>query len=191
MIRSYILTIVSMTLLLLCTGNPSTDAQAQQIDACGELYEGFGCVGFYSYEDDTHYVLDDYGSFSPGDLVHVTGTETYDAVFCGDHAFGIRVADSSIEPCLPSDLGCGVLSGPHYDGDCWLWRSRALGEFLIDQHDFASGDTVRVSGIICRCGGGFCLLGDGWIYQETLTMCPDSLSAVVPTTWGRLRMLFR
>jgi len=79
------------------------------------------------------------------------------------------------------------------EGGCSYWSSRTHGKLdLYDRHGFAPGDTVHVTGIVCWCGGGTCHpFGDGEIRGEILRACSDSLNAVVPLTWGKVRMLFR
>ncbi len=186
--------VVVLFLIVSAIGWSFADAQDPRdaFDGCGELVDWSGCRYLYSYDQDVNLLLADFGGYVAGDTVHVVGTASITFESCAGSPFYWRLTPSSITRCLPSDLGCGVIVGSLAAG-CSYWSSEAYGKLdLLDRHGFAPGDTVHVSGVVCWCGGQTCHpFGDGEIRGERLRACSDSLSAVVPLTWGRVRMLFR
>lgn len=178
--------------LALWTSVAGAQAPREAFDGCGEFVESRGCRWFYSYDRDVDLLIADFGGYAAGDTVHIVGTASISWESCAGIPFYWRLVPSVITRCQPSDLGCGVIVGDPDDG-CAYWASQTHGRLDLRNIDgFASGDTVHVTGIICWCGGQTCHpFGDGEIRGAALAPCADSLSVVVPLTWGRLRTLFR
>jgi hypothetical protein len=123
------------------------------IEICGVLFEGENCVLFAPLGyGDTAFVLDNYGTFQPGDTVLVSGTFI---AGCETDCVGAMacIADNTIESCSapppppPFFAGCGVLIDQI---DCLVFVPENSTEpyFLFDYGNYFAGDTVYVEGDI-------------------------------------------
>jgi hypothetical protein len=137
------------------------------------------------------YMLDNYGAFEIGDSVAVRA-DSEEQCTCSGGGIYLCLHGNTIAPIGNVDCGCGVLRAAEYG--CMSMFSEDYGSFLLDSHDgFADGDTVRVwgrlsleaCGCISECACEHC------VYHARLFACPDTGQAIQPTSWGRLRMLFR
>ena len=170
-----------------------TDGRSGPVDECGRITTWGSCVFFASIANGyTWYYLDNYGSFQPGDLVHIWGESPPDDSTCGDLRL-LVVRNNGIEACPPEDLGCGVLTGPTYDDECFFWISPIHGYLLCDERGYAAGDTLHAWGNPDRSCASFCLKKDdvGCLLQQRFAACSDTLTPVVPTTWGHIKGIFR
>ena len=173
-----------------CLGHSAASSTADVLD-CGVLemdtFGGGECLLFNRAYHELLW-LDDYGGFSAGDTVLVLGTrDDTHHLLCGTDRSGVRV--QTIQPCRGFDFGCGTLN---YDEEpCHWFHSWRYGDFMLDSWGgYEVGDTVRVYGgmnydAISWCAARCCLAAD------SVVVCPDSLTVASPTTWGRLKALFR
>jgi hypothetical protein len=144
-------------------------------------------VDFWTYHP-AH--LDTYGSFQEGDTVIVGGDPMVQLpdLYCGAEFWIHRNRIYGYHDIL--DLGCGVLEEHE---DCDFFHSFQFGTWYASMGPFADGDTVRVRGRSWWDEGTFCEGADRGIryWTELTTACADTSTAVRPTTWGRLRRLYR
>ena len=136
--------------LVLWTVLPGSADPGPSMDECGQLRQVGSCLVFHSFEEGgVEYMLDNYGEFLVGDIVHVSGE--FDALYtpCGDTDIPGWVYDNTVTACEREDLGCVVMSiappedtescsGFRHDG-YWI-RFRPGG--------VASGDSVHVRGVV-------------------------------------------
>jgi hypothetical protein len=156
---------------------------------CGSLvprsYQGQECLVFYT-STGWLYLLDDYGGFAPGDSVLVFGDILPGSEWiCGGYFQTLQV--DMIQACRGFDFGCGVLAR---DEDCRWFHSWQYGDFLLlGWGGFQVGDTVRVYGGLVEVGT-WCV-AEGCIMPDSVRACSDTLTALSPTTWGRVKALYR
>lgn len=108
--------LAALVCLTSATWAQGTDDTPQEIDECGVLVAGAGCVLFEG--GGGQYVLADAGNFEFGDAVRVVGTlDTNCTTICGDADGCIRGAvlyDPAVLPCgtdlpnFPGDLISGL-----------------------------------------------------------------------------------
>jgi hypothetical protein len=138
---------------------------------------------------DGYILLDNLGQFGIGDSVVAAG-DYFDYASCGYYEL-LHLPANSIDPLNGCDLGCGLLT---LDTEyfCPILYTDRFGAVLLDSYgEFASGDSVHVVGdfairtctTISECTPDYCL------ERNTTTAC--TLTPVPPSTWGRLKGLFR
>jgi hypothetical protein len=177
-------------MLLCCLLSLAASPPALAVLGCGVLethsYQGNECLLLAM--NDYVYWLTDYGGFAAGDTVFVAGTEQVPSmVFCGMSRPGIGV--ETIQACRGVDFGCGTLFDMGL-GECSGFTSWRYGPFaLVNWGGFQAGDTVRVYGRY-QNDISWCDIR-GSIFADSVVVCPDSLTVASPTTWGRLKALFR
>jgi hypothetical protein len=134
-------------------------------------------------------LLDNIGEFAVGDSVVVVADD-WGAASCGDYGV-LYLRNNSIDPLNDCDLGCGLLA---LDTEyfCPIFYTDRFGAILLDSYaEFASGDSVHVVGdfeiraciTMSECTPDYCL--------ERNTTAACTLTPVPPSTWGRLKRLFR
>jgi len=170
----------------------ATSARAQEfVMKCGVLEarsaQGEQCLLFTA--DGVQHLLDVYGGFTAGDTVLVRGTMEYWSPWtCGGNWPWIRV--DSIDDCRGFDFGCGTIVVDQ-EGDCRSFASWRYGSFGLDHWEgHASGDTLHVHGRL----EFYCITWCTWvgcIAVDSLSTCTDSLTVISPTSWGRLKAVFR
>ena len=144
-------------------------------EGCGVLWEDFGCLLFFTIEPSIPpAVLDNYGSFSSGDTVFVSGI-VYDCGMVCDTPGIDCIAVDSIYACNSnpsvSYRSCGYL----YQGPlCLLFEPEnfpdtAVGYRLDNYGSYVAGDTVFV---------------DGWLEDYLLDDCEGVLYIVANNTIG-------
>jgi hypothetical protein len=176
--------------LLCCSVGYHMSASAEDMISCGALvtYEHGGeqCL-LFDWHGHSLCWLDNYGGFGDGDYVLVVGTpDEYATVPCGPSRCKIHV--QSIQACRGFDFGCGTFE--FYEDDCRYFYSWQYGPWFVDNWGgFEVGDTARVYGGIGEIGT-WCNVRN-LIMADSVVVCPDSLTAVTPVTWGRLKALFR
>jgi hypothetical protein len=182
--------VAAIFVALHCAPSPSAPAISNDLIRCGVLEDqhipGEPCVLFVAGSFAAP--LDNYGGFVDGDTVLVYGTEDYPSPLgCGGYGNGIRVR--LIQECHNFDFGCGTLYEFDVDTGPSCFYSRQYGYFDVDRSGaFGVGDTVRVFGRLRFTCISFC---EGpCIVVDSIAAC-DSLTAVEPSTWGRLKALFR
>ena len=157
-------------------------AQPQgDFDWCGTLQDFEGCVAFYAVWPGPigPVVLDDYGTYGPGDQVHVVGA--YDEgqfVTCGAFEDIPVVNVTSIDVCALD--WCGDLF--EYKG-CLVFNNRqgdVLG--LSDYGTYTAGDIVHVTGnylagqqLVCESGVRFAIMNVESIEPCSLGSCCHGL----------------
>jgi len=175
--------------LLLCQVPTGT---AEPIDECGILSVVYACVAFDPLSGDGQYLLDI--AAIPDSLLDVPVRVSGDAEFCDEqcdwYPFAACIDNSQISECEPQDLGCGVLTGPHWDNSCFLWNSPTYGSLLAGLHGHSSGDTVRAVGIPDYRCATWCP-ASGCLWYEVYYDCPDTNTATAWTSWGTVKMQFR
>jgi len=183
-------TIRFLVALLACAYCPV--ASAVDFLICGELRTvidgGEDCLLFDPSSPDEPCWLDNYGEFAAGDTVLVMGTRYVlpPMYLCGEIHSTVRV--DLIQVCHGFDFGCGTFG---FMGDeCRYFHSPTYGDFLVDDWSgFEVGDTARVYGGVVDYGS-LCEF-KGPILADSVRACADTLTVVSPTTWGRLKALFR
>jgi hypothetical protein len=152
-------------------------------DACDLLFCHFG---------DTYYMLDNAGTFLPGDTVVVSAAD-WEYRICDEGARYQYLPDNTIAAWRGYDYGCGILSRDEEYG-CGTFHSARFGSFGIGGlSGFAPGDTVRAVGnmdleacyMIPECGASYCL------FDRTLYPCSDLPPAAQSATWSTVKALFR
>ncbi len=187
-----------MRVLLACALAIAVQAVADPIDQCGRIIPSWDCSIFYPLQGGgARYSID--ASSVPDSSSRIVWRVVGDVVSC-DHACNDAsvtdcIINSHVSPCPSTDLGCGVLSRLYYPDIgylCFFWTSPVYGSLLTPSHGFVAGDTIHVVGIVDYRGvTGPCDTAEGYLWNEVLTTCSDSVSSAEETTWGRLKFLFR
>lgn len=146
---------------IVCLMPTATLAQPQgAFDWCGTLEEFEGCVALYAIWPGPlgPHVLTDYGSFGPGDQVHVVGEYMGQYTTCGTFEDVPVVSVSTIEVCALDY--CGDLF--EFRG-CLVFNGRDGSLFgLSDYGPYGPGDVIRITGayvagyqLVCDRGARF------------------------------------
>jgi hypothetical protein len=182
---------------VLCIAATAASAMAVPFDRSGFILQSLDCYLFAPLSGTRWWYRIDLPSMADTSrftLYRVIGN----AVPC-DQLCAVTYNDTCLVDCQvsvfpSSDLGCGVLSHPFetpFPEMCWIWTSPRYGSLVTPRHGFAAGDTVYVTGVVHFRNVPQCQVGDGYLYNEVLVACTDSMSATQGTTWGKLRFLFR
>ncbi len=169
-------------------------AEENKVNECGRLcYFWNECWVFVPFCGGKQYLLRDNGGFENFDIVRIQGFSSLCYARCGSAFFYYCISPPVITVCEPEPLGCGVLreiNSPDCN-DIWLWESFEWGKLeLGEPFGFADGDTVSVFGFINRACGRICNFGEACLVEETLMPC-DLPVSVLPTTWGRIKIVYR
>jgi hypothetical protein len=183
-----VLRVALLAALLSCVAG-----RAASIMDCGILVEETHgeehCI-FFVGNDGQSYWLDDYGEFTTGDTLFIRGTtHVPPMVLCGASHPGIGVA--IMQRCRGVDFGCGTLyfiDGPFGPPCFYSWQFGSFG--MGGWGGYQEGDTVQVYGRILLGCTSLCA-DTPCLHADSLVACTDTLTAVSPTTWGRLKALFR
>ncbi|HDS00730.1 MAG TPA: T9SS type A sorting domain-containing protein [candidate division Zixibacteria bacterium] len=138
-----------------CIDNPIIDSctapPPPTIAECGVIIETPDCPLFVPFTwFNSYFVLSDYGGYSPGDSVFVSGiiSELPDTLDCSGPVGYIQV--DSIGPCGgspgPQYSGIGYLG---YEGSCLVYYDlyEYYTSYVLENYgDFVAGDTVYVDG---------------------------------------------
>jgi hypothetical protein len=180
---------VALALQLVC----ASLAAAVHIDTCGQLERYYNCLYFSPLQDSHLYRLDNYGGFGPGEVVRVSGESSsiYPGCWSQDWSDEI-VHDNTIVACPPTDLGCYriFVPEPWDDISCPCIVYPECGPLAVPPSGFASGDSVRVFGVP-DCRGGWTCHVAGTVLLVTVKACSDTITAVLPISWGRIRAIYR
>ena len=149
------------------------------------------CLVLVNFKQIPPALLDTYDAFAEGDTVVVTGDLPVNLpnLFCGVEFW---IHHNRVFPYRGViDLECGVLVDDD-PADCGYFDSFRFGRFHTGMGPpFSDGDSVHVWGRFHNDWYTWCFSD----YPETevthIIACPDTSTAIQPTTWGRLRVLFR
>ena len=149
---------------------PTVHVYAQErVDICGRLVQGAECLLFEA-DGGGRFVLDNVGTFDPGDRVRVTGDlDPSCATTCleGDGC----IQNNTIGACTSEFVACGTLV---QGVQCVLFETADGSRYLLENEgNFGPGDRVRVSGDLDPECFTVCLEGEGCIQNNTITDASD------------------
>lgn len=168
-------------------------ARGEMFEACGYIVRSSaGCNVLYETEAGRATTLMTLpgGPYDSRTIFRVAGDLAECDSLCGITHWQRCLTVTSVTPCLPESLGCGVLG----DFLCPSWNSPGYGILelaSLDLGEFAAGDTVEAVGLIDRATSSFCMIGPGFLRSYTFRRCPTAFVPVRATTWGHLKAIYR
>lgn len=168
-------------------------ARAELFEACGYIAQSSeGCNVLYETEAHraTTLMTLPAGTYDRQAIYRVTGDLAECDSLCGITHWQRCLTVTSVTPCLPESLGCGILGSSL----CSYWDSPRYGIMELTDFDFggfAPGDTVEAVGLLDRVSYSLCMIGPGHLRNYTFRRCPTALVPVRMTTWGHLKAIYR
>lgn len=161
------------------TSWPPPPPPPPSFEACGLLTQGENCVLFTPLGfGDTAFVLDNYGTFEPGDTVNVSGLFV---AGCETDCIGVMgcITENTIEACSAPPpppqffAGCGIIQEWP---ECLVFvPNDTLPAFILfDYSTYQAGDSVFVEGDIVEDCGNICNLPLQCIDDYLISTC-DSI----------------
>ena len=169
-----------------------TDAgDSPRIVKCGILADWQDCdcmILRRSWGGDS-YCIENHEGYADGDTVLVAGILVEDCSTLCPYADDC-IVDNIIQPCTDFNFGGGTIS---WDGEwCTYFDSWEYGSFIYGPHgDHAPGDTIGIVGELERECYTWCTPSSGCINADSTWVFGDSVTSVVPITWGAIKSLYR
>lgn len=164
-------------------------ADAKAFSSCGSVSRRGDCWIFdpYMADDVGPVLLPDDTNVETGREYNITGVLEWSTAVCDDYRVYNSLSGVTVGPCIPEDLGCGILQMFTEEYNCVTWApvDDPADKILVGGYgSFALGDTVHASGVraffpdICICACGVLL-------NATFSACGEV--PVEDKTWGRIK----